>query len=164
MINKIRIDKNDELYPEKLRKIRNSPDKIYALGNLNLLKEKSFSIVGSRGLTEYGEKYEKRICKEFALRDIPIVSGMAIGADTIAHSTALIYKGKTIAVLPCGFDNILLSSMYTPGITTIEQPCYEIGRTVVTELINNIQNEEKNNKQIKLPYKLIERESVKPVK
>ena len=73
------------------------------------------------------------------------------------------YKiGEDISV--CGFDNILLSSMYTPGITTIEQPCYEIGRTVVTELINNIQNEEKNNKQIKLPYKLIERESVKPVK
>ena len=73
------------------------------------------------------------------------------------------YKiGEDISV--CGFDNILLSGMYTPGITTIEQPCYEIGRTVVEELIKNIQSEQKSNKQIKLPYKLVERESVKPIK
>ncbi len=73
------------------------------------------------------------------------------------------YKiGDDISV--CGFDNILLSSMYTPGITTIEQPCYDIGRTVVEELIHNIQREEKSNKQIKLPYKLVERESVKNIK
>ena len=73
------------------------------------------------------------------------------------------YKvGEDISV--CGFDNILLSSMYTPGITTIEQPCYDIGRTVVEELIKNIQRETKSNKQIQLPYKLVERESVKPIK
>ena len=73
------------------------------------------------------------------------------------------YKiGEDISV--CGFDNILLSGMYTPGITTIEQPCYDIGRAVVEELIKNIQNEQKSNKQIKLPYKLVERESVKPIK
>ena len=69
--------------------------------------------------------------------------------------------GKDISV--CGFDNISLSSMYTPELTTIEQPCYEIGRTVVDELISNINNEEKTNKKIKLPYKLIERETVKKI-
>ncbi len=70
--------------------------------------------------------------------------------------------GEDISV--CGFDNILLSSMYSPGITTIEQPCYDIGRTVVTELIKNIQNETKSNKKIVLPYKLVERDTVKPIK
>lgn len=66
--------------------------------------------------------------------------------------------GKDISV--CGFDNILLSWMYTPGITTVEQPCYDIGRTVVEELISNINNGTKSNKDIRLPYKIIERESV----
>ena len=51
--------------------------------------------------------------------------------------------------------------MYTPGITTVEQPCYELGRTVINELLYNINNNVKSNKQIKLPYKLIERESLK---
>lgn len=69
--------------------------------------------------------------------------------------------GEDISV--CGFDNILLSGMYTPGITTIEQPCYDIGRTVVEELISNINNGVKSNKRIKLPYKVIERESVKNI-
>jgi len=49
--------------------------------------------------------------------------------------------------------------MYTPGITTVEQPCYDIGRTVVTELIENINSGTKSNKKIKLPYKIIKRES-----
>lgn len=61
----------------------------------------------------------------------------------------------------CGFDNVPLSSMYTPGITTVEQPCYDLGRTVINELMNNINNNIKSNKQIKLPYKYIERESLK---
>ena len=65
--------------------------------------------------------------------------------------------GSDISV--CGFDNILLSWMYTPGITTVEQPCYDIGRTVVTELIENINSGTKSNKKIKLPYKIIKRES-----
>lgn len=60
----------------------------------------------------------------------------------------------------CGFDNVPLSSMYSPGITTVEQPCYELGRTVINELMHNIINNVKSNKQIKLPYNFIERESL----
>lgn len=70
--------------------------------------------------------------------------------------------GEDISV--CGFDNIQLSSIYTPGITTVEQPCYEIGRTVVKELIHNITHSKKHSRHIKLNYKLIERESVCRIK
>lgn len=106
MLKCIEITKEDSIYPQKLKSMWNAPDKIYAMGNIKLLNEKCFSVVGSRGITNYGKKYCKKICKEFALRDIPIVSGMAVGADTIAHETTIQYGGKTIAVLPCGFDNI----------------------------------------------------------
>ena len=72
-------------------------------------------------------------------------------------------KGYNIPddIAVCGFDNVPLSSMYTPGITTVEQPCYELGRTVINELLYNINNNVKSNKQIKLPYRYIERESLK---
>jgi len=75
-------------------------------GNVELLKEPAISVVGTRHISDYGKRYGKNICKEFAIRDIPIVSGLAIGVDTIAHRTALEYSSKTIAVLPCGFENI----------------------------------------------------------
>ncbi len=72
-----------------------------------------------------------------------IVSGFKVGED----------------ISVCGFDNIHLSSLYHPGITTVEQPCYEIGRTVVEELIRNITYNKRNGTHIKLNYNLIQRES-----
>ena len=102
-------------------------------GNINLLKEKSFSVVGSRGITEYGRKYCKRICKELVLRNIPIVSGMAVGTDTVAHQTALKYNGKTIAVLPSGLDNI-----FPKENEKLFKQIIENDGLVVTEYENNI--------------------------
>ena len=100
------IDINSELYPEKLRIIKKAPKKIYALGNLNLLKIDSFAIVGTRDITNYGKKYAQIFSKEFAIRDIPIISGLALGTDTEAHKTAVKYNSPTIAVLGTGLDNI----------------------------------------------------------
>lgn len=56
----------------------NPPKQIYCLGNLQLLKEDSIAVVGSRKITEYGKKYCKKFCKALVLRDIPIVSGLAV--------------------------------------------------------------------------------------
>ena len=82
---------------------------------------------------------------------------LAVGAVKQALGDGLAI-GKDISV--CGFDNIQLSGMYTPGITTVEQPCYEIGRTVIEKLLENIEHSEKRGGHIKLPYKLVARESV----
>lgn len=98
------IDKKD--FPSKLKKIKSVPKKLYAIGNIDLLKEDSFAIVGTRKVSEYGIKNCKFFTKELVLRGIPIVSGMALGTDTVAHRTALEYGGKTIAVLGSGFNNI----------------------------------------------------------
>lgn len=92
--------------PEKLRIIKNSPTKLYAIGNLELLNKKSFAIVGTRKITEYGIKNCKIFAEELSLRNIPIVSGMAIGIDTVAHKTALENMNETIAVLGSGLKEI----------------------------------------------------------
>ncbi len=82
---------------------------------------------------------------------------LAAGAVKAAISRG--YKvGEDISI--CGFDNIQLSGIYTPGITTVAQPCYEIGKTAVNELIYNISHSHKYSKHIKLAYKVIHRESV----
>lgn len=48
----------------------------------------------------------KKFTKELSLYGLTIVSGMAEGIDAIAHTASLEIQGKTIAVLPCGFNNI----------------------------------------------------------
>lgn len=59
----------------------------------------------------------------------------------------------------CGFDNISLSEMYTPGITTVAQPGYEMGKTVISKLLDNMHGAEKNNDMIILDHKLVIRGS-----
>ena len=93
-------------YPKMLKEILNPPEKLYVKGNLNNLDSPCLAVVGSRNCTEYGEKWCKYFVKELVKYGITIVSGMALGIDSIAHKTALKYGGKTIAVLPCGFNNI----------------------------------------------------------
>lgn len=100
----IKLEKKD--FPEKLKNIKNPPKKLYMIGNTNLLWEECFGIVGTRKITEYGIDNCENFTREFVFRKIPIVSGMAIGTDSIAHKTTLEYGGKTIAVLGSGFGNI----------------------------------------------------------
>ena len=97
---------NNPTYSDMLRKIPSRPKKLYAIGNIGLLKEKSISIVGSRNSSEYGRKITKSITKDLVEDNIVIVSGMASGIDSVAHKTCLEYGGKTIAVLGSGFRHI----------------------------------------------------------
>lgn len=121
-----KLDKKD--FPDKLRKIKKSPSILYLIGNENLLWEDCFGIVGTRKISEYGIKNCERFTKEFVFRKIPIVSGMAIGTDSVAHKTVLEYGGKTIAVLGSGFGNIFP----TENLELFEK-IIEAGGLVVTE-------------------------------
>ena len=104
----LKIEKKN--LPDNIRNIKNPPERLYAIGNIDLLFEKSFAIVGTRKITEYGAKNCRFFAKELTLRDIPIVSGMALGTDTVAHKTVLENEGKTVAVLGSGFNNIFPKS------------------------------------------------------
>ena len=100
------IDIKDSLYPLLLKKIKNPPQKLYAKGNLELLNKPGIAIIGSRKATEYGEKVTKKFAEELSLYGLTIISGMAEGVDSFAHISCLQVLGSTIAVLPCGFNNI----------------------------------------------------------
>ena len=99
------LEIKDEKYPEKLRKIKNPPKKIYYIGNIELLEKPIFAVIGTRNISEYGKKYGKFFSTELAKKFV-IISGMAVGVDTIAHKSALEIGGETVAVLGSGFDNI----------------------------------------------------------
>lgn len=102
----INIMYDNKKYPQILRNIKNPPKSLWIEGNVDLLNEICFTIVGSRNCSDYGEKWCKKFTKDLIEYNIVIVSGMARGIDSIAHNTALKYGGKTIAVLPSGINNI----------------------------------------------------------
>lgn len=98
------ININDELYPKLLREIYDPPITLFAKGDIGLINEFSFSIVGCRNATNYGLIMSKQLSYDLAKRNILIVSGLAKGIDANAHIGALEANGKTIAVLGCGVD------------------------------------------------------------
>ncbi len=106
--NIIEIKKESEIYPQNLKNIKGSPNVIYALGNINLLKsqQKKIAIVGTRKCTKYGKNMALYFAKKMSEGGITVISGLAIGVDSFAHMGAMVEKSKTIAVLPSGLRNI----------------------------------------------------------
>ena len=106
-MKKIELIKNsDKEFPQELLSIKDPPKELYIIGNKKLLNKKSIAIVGTRNCTKYGAECAKKIAKDISKKEICIISGMALGIDTFAHSEAIKQNGNTIAVLGCGFDYI----------------------------------------------------------
>ncbi len=98
---------NDELYPSRLRTIKNPPVVLYYAGRLpEIDNEVCIATVGTRTPTPYGCRCAYEISYDLAVCGAVIVSGMAFGIDSICHRAALDAGGKTIAVFGCGLDII----------------------------------------------------------
>ena len=91
-------------YPEDLRQIPNPPIVLYCKGNLSLLKNRRFAIVGSRRTQSNIMRECSKIADELS-GTFTIVTGMADGADSAAVEGAL-KSGKVISVLAYGFDHV----------------------------------------------------------
>ena len=98
------ISITDDIYPEYLKAITDPPQKLYAIGNLELLRLPCIAIVGTRRASPYGRWVAFELAKRIAKVGVCIVSGMAEGIDSCAHRGALAAEGKTIAVLGTGVD------------------------------------------------------------
>src|SRR5688572_17438382 len=108
-IHKITLSTPD--VPEKLRNIPNPPKSLFVAGNNvnELLARPCVTVVGSRKVSAYGKAVTLGLTGELAKAGIVIISGLALGVDSLAHKAALDAGGLTIAVLPTGVDRIYLS-------------------------------------------------------
>jgi DNA processing protein len=112
----------DKDYPQKLRENDNAPVILYYRGDIRIAHEKSVAIVGSRKFTTYGKQAAIRMSFDLATYGIHIISGLALGIDSIAHRATIeaIHEtskdgernketGKTIAVLGGGIDDTTIA-------------------------------------------------------
>jgi DNA processing protein len=101
----------DDNFPVINRKVKNNGDKPYLLfyrGDLSLLSDlnKNIAVIGHIDPDEETIARETDVVKKLVNSGLVIVSGLAIGCDTIAHKTSLETNGKTIAILPSQLGKI----------------------------------------------------------
>ncbi len=130
MIKKIMIGDKD--YPKNLRNIYDPPHALYVNGAFLERDEIAVAIVGSRRASIYGIETGERLGFELAARGVTVVSGMARGIDSAAHRGALKAKGRTIAVMGSGHDDI-----YPPENKDLYCEIAKLG-AVITEYENDM--------------------------
>ncbi len=100
------LREGDAAYPRLLSEIPLPPPLLFVRGTLLPVDDLSVAVVGTRRATTYGRQVTEQICRELVQQGITIVSGLARGIDTCAHTASLSAGGRTLAVLGCGPDLI----------------------------------------------------------
>ena len=120
-------------FPPLLSEIEVLPQILYVKGNPPTEADNEkihLAVVGTRKCTPYGKEACEKIVKELKGYDITIVSGMALGIDTVAHITAIKNGMKTIAVLGCGLEEEVL---YPPSNRKLAKEIIESGGCIISE-------------------------------
>ena len=91
-------------YPGRLTRTVDAPPTLYVKGEADLNNERMFAIVGSRRCTRDGQRAAREFAEKLSRENVTIVSGLAAGIDSAAHTGAVNAKAPTIAVLGCGVD------------------------------------------------------------
>jgi len=117
----------DSVYPPEFLSLKNPPWVLFYKGNINLLRLRKISIIGSRNSIAYAIRMTQH-CIEGWSEPWVVVSGLAKGIDACAHLSAL-KKYSTIAILGCGIDEIyprsnlaLYQSIEKDGLILSEYP------------------------------------------
>jgi DNA processing protein len=118
----------DETFPEVLNDIIDPPDLLFYQGTLTRDVGRAIAIVGSRRETRYGREQAHKIARGLAANGVMVVSGLARGIDTAAHSGALEGGGRTVAILGSG-----ISRIYPPENKELAARMVEVGGAVISE-------------------------------
>ena len=127
------ITPEDDNYPRQFYALQDPPLVVYAQGNAALLGQMHnlpvLTVVGTRSASEYGSRVAENMSYDLAQAGFIIVSGLALGIDSYAHSGALRAGKRTVAVLGSGLD-----TDYPPQSAPMRKQILAIGGVVLTEL------------------------------
>ena len=103
----------DNIFTNQLASIAKVPNTLYYCGELPSTPVKSVAIVGSRKPTPYGKSVTEKIVHTLAEHNVTIISGLALGIDSIAHKADLKFNTPTIAVMARGLNGIYPASHFS---------------------------------------------------
>lgn len=106
----------DEDYPKSLKDIYDPPIILFYKGEILPQDAKAIGVVGTRKVTGYGKLATENLVDKLVSSEFTIVSGLARGVDTVAHTQALKSGGRTLAVLGGG-----INSIFPPDNTSLAQ-------------------------------------------
>lgn len=121
----------DADYPALLFAINDPPPVLYYRGNLRLNDPNllTVGIVGTRRPSPYGKRWTQRLSRSLTAQGAMIISGLAAGIDTEAHTSCLSQNGKTVAVMGTGVDMVypaknqrLYQQVVETGLVVSEYP------------------------------------------
>lgn len=95
----------DDAYPRWLRALPDRPPVVYTRGRLPS-DLRCVACVGTRSPSAFGKAVAVGVAGFLAARGWSIVSGLALGVDTLCHEAALQSGGHTVAVLANGLDSV----------------------------------------------------------
>lgn len=112
----------EDKYPKYLRLIKDPPPLLFVKGNHKIFDElPGIAVVGARDATKNGAEISRRLGKFLVKNDWVVVSGLALGIDSAAHTGALQGGGKTIAVLAGGLEKASPAKNSRLGQEILEQ-------------------------------------------
>ncbi len=91
-----------DFYIDELALMKKYPDELFYIGNTELLKKRKVSIIGTRRPNSYTKEFTYKLASKLSKANICIISGAAMGVDSIAHQGA--GTNNTIAVVANGLD------------------------------------------------------------
>ncbi len=100
------VTRLDDVYPALLAEIKTPPPTLYIKGDVSGLNDRTIAVVGTRKAGRQAVKYTEELTADLSRSGVSIVSGMARGIDTAAHTGALNGISPTYGVLGCGADVI----------------------------------------------------------
>lgn len=117
--------------PPYLQEIPQPPKELYVRGTLPSYDTHYFlTVVGSRKYSRYGKEVCEMLIRDLAGYPIVIVSGLALGIDTIAHEAAIKYGLLTVAVPGSGLSD---SVMYPSSNLHLARAIIEAGGALLSE-------------------------------
>lgn len=124
----------DQEFPPLLKLLDDYPVLLHYKGEINSLNKKCVAVIGSREISEYATKAGEKLTKIMSEKyDYTIISGLALGSDTVAHNAAVELNKPTAAFLAGGLDkiypkenNYLADKILDTGGVLISE--YEIGK------------------------------------